>query len=79
MVRRVPQRSKGRRIALTIRLPYDEYREVAVRALQRNWSLSDYVGFCVLRELKGAHKVKEKVGAAKASLARGLDREFEDA
>jgi hypothetical protein len=49
----VPMPSKGKRIALTVRLPFDEYREVSVRARGRGWSLSDYVGFCVAREIGG--------------------------
>jgi len=43
--------SKGHRIALTIRLPYDDYRKVAVRAKDRGWSLSQYVAYCVGLEL----------------------------
>jgi len=38
---------KGQRVALTIRLPIDDYREVAIRAKARGWSMSDYVNYCV--------------------------------
>ena len=38
---------------MTVRLPYDEYREVASRARRRGWSMSDYVGWCVAKELTG--------------------------
>lgn len=37
---------------ITVRLPVDEYREVALRARARGWSLSDYIGWCVVKELK---------------------------
>jgi len=49
----MPRRARGPRIALTIRLPYDIYREVCVRAEARNWSLSDFVSFCVAKEISG--------------------------
>ena len=38
-------------MATTVRLPLDDYRECAVRAAARNWSMSDYIGYCVAREL----------------------------
>lgn len=44
---------RGTRIQVTVRLPYDEYREVASRARRRGWSMSDYVGWCVAKELTG--------------------------
>lgn len=42
---------RGRRVQATVRLPFDEYREVAVRARARGWSMSDYIGWCVARQL----------------------------
>lgn len=47
----MPMPHKGHRIALTIRLPYDDYRQVAYRAKGRGWSLSQYVAYCVGTEL----------------------------
>ena len=38
---------------LTVRLPVDEYREVATRARARGWSMSDYAGWCIANELSG--------------------------
>jgi len=51
----MPRRNRGQRIALTIRLPYDVYREVATRARGRNWSMSDYVAWCVAKEISGKY------------------------
>jgi hypothetical protein len=42
---------RGPRIPITVRLAVDDYREVAVRARGRNWSLSDYIGWCVAQQL----------------------------
>lgn len=44
-------------MALTVRLPFELYREVALRAGARNWSLSDYVTFCVAREVSGRYRM----------------------
>lgn len=49
----MPMQHRGTRIQMTVRLPYDEYREVAARARRRGWSMSDYVGWCVGKELTG--------------------------
>lgn len=49
--------SKGRRQAITVRLPYDDYREAAIRARGRGWSMSDYIGYCVAVTI-GSRKVK---------------------
>lgn len=57
----MPRRSKGNRLPITIRLPFDLYREVAIRARGRNWSMSDYIGFCVAKELSGKYKRTETV------------------
>lgn len=57
----MPQRHKGNRVALTIRLPFDLYREVAIRARGRNWSMSDYVSFCVAKELSGKYRRADEV------------------
>jgi len=57
----VPRRHRGNRIAITIRLPFDLYREVSIRARARNWSMSDYIGFCVAKELSGQYKRTEVV------------------
>jgi hypothetical protein len=72
----VPQRYRGNRIALTIRLPYDLYREVAIRAGARNWSLSDYVTWCVARELSGkfrSHNPDLKAPPGVMNEVRNLD------
>jgi len=45
-------RHRGARIQMTVRLPPDEYREVSIRARGRGWSMSDYVGWCVAKELR---------------------------
>lgn len=47
----MPMAHRGPRMPLTVRLPFDLYKEVAIRARARNWSLSDYVTYCVAREL----------------------------
>lgn len=54
-VRWVPRRHRGNRIPITIRLPFDLYREVSIRARARNWSMSDFIGFCVAKELSGSY------------------------
>jgi hypothetical protein len=51
----VPRRHRGNRIPITIRLPFDLYREVSIRARARNWSMSDYIGWCVAKELSGKY------------------------
>lgn len=73
----MPNVSRGPRIAITVRLPFDEYREVARRARNRRWSMSDYVGYCISRELRGRpqiEKVNKDVVTTPADLA--LMREF---
>jgi hypothetical protein len=45
---------------MTVRLPFDMYREMNVRAEARNWSMSDYVAWCVAKELSGKY-VQTKV------------------
>lgn len=42
---------RGRRVQATVRLAFDDYREVAVRARARGWSMSDYIAYCVSKEL----------------------------
>ena len=65
--------NKGKRVALTVRLPFDEYREVAVRARGRNWSLSDYVGFCVRRELDPKTRKSANVSVNEYATMRETD------
>ena len=43
---------RGRRVQATVRLPVDEYREVATRARARGWSMSDYIGWCVAQQVR---------------------------
>jgi len=43
----MPQPHKGRRVKLTVRLPYDLAAECAVRAKARRWNMSEYIGWCV--------------------------------
>lgn len=74
MMNHMPMPHRGQRVALTIRLPYDEYREVAVRAKGRGWSMSDYIGYCVGREVKSkAHKQRVTEGQS-----LHVDRVFRD-
>lgn len=47
----MPQLHKGRRVALTTRLPYDLAGQVAIRAQQKRWSVSQYLVYCVERAL----------------------------
>ncbi|HET6896882.1 MAG TPA: hypothetical protein VFK70_00975 [Vicinamibacteria bacterium] len=47
----MPQPYKGRRVKMTIRLPYDVHEEAASRAAARRWNLSQYVGWCVERQI----------------------------
>ena len=49
----VPMPARGPRLAATTRLHYDDYREMTVRAKARGWSISDYIAWCVARELRG--------------------------
>jgi hypothetical protein len=65
---------KGDRIATTVRLPYDEYRECAVRAKARNWSMSDYIGYCVTRELDPSKRKQKSSGKlSEHALMRDFD------
>lgn len=43
--------SRGRRIRVTARLPYDEFREASIRQQRLGWSMSDFIAYCVRREL----------------------------
>jgi len=43
----MPQPYKGRRIKMTIRLPYDVHAEASARATARRWSLGEYIAWCV--------------------------------
>ena len=56
----MPRAYKGPRKEITVRLALDDYREAAVRARARNWSMSDYIGYCVARELDPS-KRRQKV------------------
>lgn len=44
-------RATQTRVAITVRLPYDQYREVVARAQGREWSIAHYVSHCIGREL----------------------------
>ena len=59
--------ARGPRQRVTVRLPYDEYREAAVRARQRGWSFSDYVGYCVAKELGVARGSRRGTGGGTRS------------
>ncbi|HEY6414823.1 MAG TPA: hypothetical protein VIX41_01255 [Acidimicrobiales bacterium] len=65
----MPSRSRGPRIATTVRMPYDEYREMARRARARGWSMSDYIAYCVAQQVrvKGKRGGKPATAALKAS------------
>jgi len=60
--------NKGPRIATTVRLPFDHYREAAQRAKGRNWSLSDYVGWCVAKEVDPKNTRDRATGGSKEYL-----------
>lgn len=70
----VPMPHRGPRMQLTVRLPLDEYREVAVRAQGRGWSMSDYIAYCVARTL-GTRKVHR---ATAPGVVNSSFREFPD-
>lgn len=72
MARRSP------RMGITVRLPVEEYREVAARAKRRNWSMSDYIGYCVTRELKGANARPRKTHAQMGPMDLAELRDFGD-
>jgi hypothetical protein len=57
----MPMTPRGPRLRLTVRLPYDEAKEVFRRARARNWSVSDYVAFCIAREI-GVKTARERGG-----------------
>ena len=50
-MRHMAMPSKGHRVATTIRLPYDDYRDAVARARARGWSLSQYIAYAVGRDL----------------------------
>jgi hypothetical protein len=68
--------AKGPRVALTVRLPYDEYREAVRRAKAREWTLTHYIGYCVARELAFGGKKRPSGGSAARS--RGSWKPSED-
>lgn len=35
----------------TVRLAYDDYREVALRARARGWSINDFIAWCVAKQV----------------------------
>jgi hypothetical protein len=74
----MPRRNRGPRIALTIRLSYDLYREVAGRAKARNWSMSDFVSWCVAKEISGRFIAKERAHPGSASRAADLAGDWID-
>jgi len=66
---------RGRRIAVTVRLPFDLYREVASRADFKGWSMSDYVNWCIAKEVSSKYtSVREQSQASPyaAAMADGL-------
>lgn len=65
----MPQPYKGRRIALTVRLPVDLYTEASRMAARRQWSLSHFVAYCVAREAKAGSK-KSRPAITGAQLRR---------
>lgn len=71
--------NRGPRLQVTVRLPYDEYREVARRARSRNWSLSDYIGYCIGKEIGAGRKTTGpgKTNEANVVLYRDFE-EFDD-
>lgn len=48
----MPQPSKGRRVRITVRVPYDLHAEAAKRAKGRRWNMSDYVGWCIEQQIR---------------------------
>jgi hypothetical protein len=47
----MPQLGKGRRVAITARLPFDLAGQAAVKAKEKRWSMNQYVNYCVERTL----------------------------
>lgn len=37
---------------MTVRLPFDDFQEAAVRARARGWNMSQYVAWCVANQLR---------------------------
>lgn len=50
--RGVPMPKKGVRARVTVRVPIDDFREAATRARSRRWSMSEYVAYCIEREIR---------------------------
>lgn len=69
----MPSAHRGKRIACTVRLPFDEYREVVLRAQKRRWSISDYIGYCVEREIIGRPVEARTPTGADPALFRNFD------
>jgi hypothetical protein len=67
----MPQPHKGRRVRMTVRLPYDLHAEASQRAAARKWNMSDYVAWCVenavhpgrLAAQRGVERAKERQDA----------------
>jgi hypothetical protein len=62
----MPQPYKGRRIALTVRLPFDIYTEAAREAKHRQWSISHFVAYAVAAEVAKGHNAWRKRRALRA-------------
>lgn len=59
------------KVAVTLRLPYDQYREVAERARKREWSINHYVSHCIAREIgRKARPDRSRVGNRNIELVR---------
>lgn len=56
----MPQPYKGRRMALTVRLPMDLYVEATRQAKHRQWSISHYVAYCVAAQTATGHNAWRK-------------------
>lgn len=54
-------------VAITVRLPYDVYREVVARARTREWSLNHYLVHCIRGEI-GLRTRRERTRIANHNL-----------
>jgi hypothetical protein len=50
----MPRAARTSKVMVTCRLPWDVFREAAVRSKTKGWSLSRYITWCVMRELRQA-------------------------
>jgi hypothetical protein len=74
----MPMPARGKRIRVTARLPPDDFREAATRAKNRGWSMSDFIGFCVAREVRNHHRPKRHAGKTPLTYPTVVEHEDDD-